>query len=334
MNILLMIPLLISAIVSLLFLPLWIKKCKKTGLLWEDMNVYGFPKRVASSGGIIIVMSFVLGVLSYVAIKTFFIGGEENVTNIFAMLGVILIVSTIGLVDDLLGWKHGGLGVWTRLVLVFFSSIPLIVINAGVHEINLPLLGVTNLGIIYPLLLIPIGITGATVTYNFLQGMGGLASGQGMIVLIFLSFFAYLTGNSWLSLIGLIMTASLIVFYFFEKPNSKVFPGDIGTYSIGALIAIMAILGNFERIALIVFIPYIIETLLKLRGKLKKQSFGKPNKDGSLEMPYEKIYGLTHLGIYVLSKFKKKVYQRDVTYFIYIIQIILCFFALIYALKV
>jgi hypothetical protein len=32
------------------------------------------------------------------------------------------------------------------------------------------------------------------------------------------------------------------------------------------LIACMAILGNFEKIAVFVFIPYIIETFLKLRG--------------------------------------------------------------------
>jgi len=52
------------------------------------------------------------------------------------------------------------------------------------------------------------------------------------------------------------------------------------TYSIGALIASMAILGNFEKIAVFVFIPYILETVLKLRGRLKKYSFAKVREDG------------------------------------------------------
>ena len=125
------------------------------------------------------------------------------------------------------------------------------------------------------------------------------------------------------------MVASLMVFYFYNKFPAKVFPGDILTYSIGSLVAIMAILGNFEKIALFIFIPYIIETILKIRGKLKKQSFGKPNNDGSLELPYNKIYSLTHLSILILKKFKRKVYERDVIYLIFIFQILICLLALI-----
>ncbi len=84
-----------------------------------------------------------------------------------------------------------------------------------------------------------------------------------------------------------------------------------------------------------VFIPYIIETGLKLRGKLEKQSFSKPNKDGSLEMRYKKIYGLEHLAIYILKKIKpsKKVYEKEVVWLIHGFQafvIILAFFIFIY----
>ena len=125
------------------------------------------------------------------------------------------------------------------------------------------------------------------------------------------------------------MVASLIIFYFFNRFPAKVFPGDILTYSIGALIAVMAILGNFEKIAVFIFIPYIIETFLKLRGKLEKPSFGKVNEDNSLEVPYEKIYGTTHLSLFVLKKFKKKVYEKDVVYLIFVYQIVICLLALI-----
>ena len=93
------------------------------------------------------------------------------------------------------------------------------------------------------------------------------------------------------------------------------------TYSIGALIAAMAILGNFEKIAIIVFIPYIIEVFLKSRGGLKKHSFGKSNKDGSLSMPYNKIYGLEHLAIFILNKMGKAT-EKKVVYLIYAFQIL------------
>ena len=119
------------------------------------------------------------------------------------------------------------------------------------------------------------------------------------------------------------MVASLLSFYLFNKYPAKVFPGDVLTYSIGSMIALITILGNIEKIAVFFFIPYILETGLKARGKLKKESFAKVKEDGSLDMPYEKIYGLEHLAIYLLKKMKRsgKVYEKEVVYLINLFQI-------------
>jgi UDP-N-acetylglucosamine--dolichyl-phosphate N-acetylglucosaminephosphotransferase len=249
----------------------------------------------------------------------------------------LLILAVVGITDDLLEFRRysngslkvGGLSNRFRIFLAFVASIPLVVINAGHHVVNIAFLGPVNIGLIYPLLLIPLGIAGATTTYNFLAGFNGLEAGQGIIILSFLSFVSYTTGSAWLAVVGLCMVGALVGFYVFNKNPARVFPGDSLTYSIGALIAIMAILGNFERIAVFVFIPYIIETILKSRGRLKKSSFGIAKKDGGLEMPYDKIYGMTHFSIWFLSKFKKKVSEKDVVYFIFSIQILICLLALV-----
>lgn len=321
---LLALSILLSFVLCFYALPKWIQKCREVGLLWEDMNKVDKRKSVAASGGIIVVISFVVGVLSYIALKTFFLGGNGEVTKIFALLSLILLVGLIGFVDDVLGWTSRGLSIKFRLFLAFMASIPLVVINAGSKVIELPILGVIDLGFYYPLLLIPIGIAGATTTYNFLAGFNGLESGQGIIIISFLSLIAYLTGSAWLSVVGLCMVMALIVFYVYNKVPAKVFPGDVLTYSIGALIAAMAILGNFERIAVFVFIPYIVETFLKVRGKLKKPSFAKVNEDGSLDLPYNKVYGMTHLSLLILKKYKNKVYEKDVVHFIFAVQIAIC----------
>ena len=171
-------------------------------------------------------------------------------------------------------------------------------------------------GLLYPLFFIPLGIVGAVTTYNFLAGFNGLEAGQGIIILTALSYVTYVTGNSWLSVITLCMVVSLIAFYIFNKYPAKVLPGDVLTYPVGAMIAIIAILGNVEKIAVFFFIPYIIEVGLKVRGRCGKESFAKPNSDGSLELKYNKIYGLTHLSVYLLKKLKNKVYEKDVVYLI------------------
>jgi len=321
MNKLILIPFLISALVTSFLIPLWIEKCKKSKMLLEDMNKYGAPKNVATSGGLLVVAGFVLGVLFYVALSTFYFGGRDSSLEIFALLTTVLILGIVGLIDDLWGWKTGGLSNTFRLGLAFVAAIPLMVINAGTHFMSLPIVGAVEFGILYPLILIPLGIAGAATTYNFLAGFNGLEAGQGILIISFLSYVSYVSGSSWLAIVGMCMVFALAVFFLFNKFPAKIFPGDILTYSVGALIAIMAILGNYEKIAIIVFMPYILETGLKVRGKLNKYSFGIPDKEGNLKLPYNKIYSLNHLAILLLNKLGKANEQK-VTYVIYGIQIL------------
>ena len=237
--------------------------------MWEDMHKLKNPKNVAGSGGLIVILGFVIGVLSYIAIKTFILRTNITTVEIFALLTTTLIAGFVGFIDDIFGWIRGGLSVKFRIVLLLFASIPLMVINAGTSE----MIGI-NFGLLYPIFFIPLGIIGASTTFNFIAGYNGLETSQGILILSALALVAWLIGSSWLSLICLVMVSCLIAFYVFNKYPAKIFPGNILTYSTGALIAIVAILGNIEKIAVFFFIPYIIETGLKLRGRLKKYSFG------------------------------------------------------------
>ncbi|MAG07424.1 glycosyl transferase family 4 [Candidatus Pacearchaeota archaeon] len=313
---------LVSFLVTVLFLPSWIRRTKRANLVGKDLNKNNSVE-ISEAGGIIVIAGFLLGVLFYLAIRTFSFNTSINTIEILALISTILIVSFIGFIDDILGWKIG-LGKRFRILLVIFAAIPLMVINAGTSIVYIPFLGVTNLGILFPLVLIPIGIAGAAISFNFLAGYNGLEAGQGIIILTALALASWLTGSAWLSVIALCMVGSLIGFLFFNSYPSQVFPGDVLTYSVGALIAIMAILGNYEQFAVFIFIPYIIETVLKSRGQLKKESFGVPQSDGSIKNKYKKFYGLEHVSIFLLEKFKKnnKAYEWEVVYMIYGLQVI------------
>ncbi|MDD5699653.1 MAG: glycosyl transferase family 4 [Candidatus Nanoarchaeia archaeon] len=300
----------ISFFITLFALPFWISKAKQIGLVWEDMNKFRKERNVAGSGGIIVVLGTIIGIFLYIALQTFYFKQTDGVLiSSFALLTSILLVAGVGLIDDLFGWKRGGLSIRSRIILILFCAVPLMVINAGESTI----MGI-NLGVLFPLIIIPIGVLGAATTFNFLAGYNGLEARQGIILLSAMAFATYFTGNSWLSVVALCMVASLMAFLIFNKNPARVFPGDVLTYSIGILIAGIAIIGNVEKIAIFFFIPYILETILKVRGKLKKYSFGRPNEDGSLDLAYDKIYGLEHLSILILKKIKpgKKVYENDV----------------------
>ena len=324
---------LVSVLVTLIILPYWIKRAKKAGLVGKDMNKFKATE-VAEAGGIVVIAGFILGTLTYIAIKTFYFQSTGNLIEILALICTILLVSFIGMIDDILEWKMG-LSKRIRILLILFASIPLVVINAGDSTVYVPILGVTNLGLIYTFILIPIGIIGATTTFNFLAGYNGLEAGQGILLLSALALASWVSGTSWLGLIALCMVGALFGFLYYNKYPAQVFPGDVLTYSIGALIACMAILGNYELFAVFIFAPYIIETCLKLRGRLNKESFGVPQKDGSIKNKHDKIYGLEHLAIKIIEKAKKskKVYEWEVVLSIHTFQIIIIILGFMFLLK-
>lgn len=313
---------LVSFLATLIIIPKWIKRAHQEGLKGKDMHKLD-KREVAEAGGIGVLAGFVLGIFLYVAIKTFYFKDSSKLLEIFGLLGVLFFAALVGMVDDLLGWKRG-LNRKIRLIMILFSAIPLMILNAGDSNI----LGI-HLGILFPLIVIPVAVVGATTTFNFLAGYNGLEAGQGIILLSGLTVVTFIIKETWLSLIALCMIASLIAFYTFNKYPAKVFPGDMMTYSVGALIAGIALLGNIEKITFFFFIPYILETILKLRGKLKKESFAKLNKDGSLDLPYDKLYGLEHLAIKILKKVKRKVYEKDVVNLIHTFTLIIVLIGII-----
>ena len=86
-----------------------------------------------------------------------------------------------------------------------------------------------------------------------------------------------------------------------------------------------------EKVAFLLFIPFIIEGILKARSKFKADNFGKPNKEDNLRLPYRKIYSLTHLVMKILKKIKPshKVYEREVVNVLLVMEIILAIIILI-----
>lgn len=192
-------------------------------------------------------------------------------------------------------------------------------INAGHSTINIPF--TINLGIIYPLVVIPIGIIGAANGFNFIAGFNGLEAGQGVLIFSTLGGISYYLGELWISLVCFSTVLALIAFLCFNKYPSDIFPGDSLTYPIGALIAVVCILANMETVGIVLFIPYFIEFVLKARSRFNAESFGKPVGEGVLENRYDKIYSLNHLLI------KAGFNEEKARYAIWEFQFICCMLA-------
>lgn len=281
----------LSFLTTYLLMPAWIRAAHRIKLTGKDMHKYDKPE-IAEMGGLVVNAGFIIGVLTYIGLSTFYFKHNANLIYILAAISTCLIIMLVGIMDDLLGWKIG-LKQWQKPLLTSIAALPMMVINAGESEMVLPMIGVVNFGILYPLVIVPVAITGAANGFNMLAGLAGLEAGMGIIILGTLGLVAWQAGSSWVAMLSLSMVFALLAFLKYNWHPAKVFPGDALTYSVGALIATVAILGNMERIAIALFSLYFIELLIKARTRFKGECYGVPDSEGTLSPP-RNIESLTH----------------------------------------
>ncbi|MBC7120992.1 MAG: glycosyl transferase family 4 [Candidatus Methanosuratus sp.] len=310
MNPLLLVSIAISFLVTFFLTNKWIPAAKRAGLIGKDMNKPSRPE-VVEMGGVAVLGGILGGLLFYIGLNTFLFNNSSFNLNLFATISTILIITIVGFIDDLLGWKMG-LSQLQKPLLTIPAALPMMVINAGHSSVELPILGATDLGILYPLVVVPIGIVGAANGFNMLAGYNGLEAGMGLIMISGIGLVSYLTGSSHVAMICAVTAAALVAFLLFNWYPAKIFPGNGFTYMVGSIIACVSILANVEKLALIIFIPYFLDFLLKARSRMKAEEFGKPDSEGFLKKPYDKYYALTHVMIDLIIRIKGKASEKEV----------------------
>lgn len=310
------VPPLIAFILTLIATPLWIRRAHEKGLTGKDMNKHEKPK-VAETGGIVVFFAFLAGMLFLLA-NYLFSGNPEAFMITIAAAASLSIISVIAYLDDVSGWKQGFVR-WKKPLLTIIAVLPLIpflIDRAGIaimgYDIMLPFL-------FYPLIMVPIGFIIATNAVNLLGGFNGLET---LLGLIGISTLAWFTQGTVFFPILITAIGGIIAFLWFNKFPSKVFPGDTFTYFIGTLFAVVAVLGRFQTITILIMIPWILEGLIKSREIhyisrnkeiFKPECFGIPNKKNELKEPYPQIWSLTHVAMRIIKRIKGKVYENDVT---------------------
>lgn len=168
-------------------------------------------------------------------------GFSQCLPDILVLLGAMTIMFLTGLYDDLLGVKYG-----VKFIAQLCAAV--MIVEAGVYIIDYDHLfgiGVTTdvMGKI---------ITGFLVVYiinafNLIDGIDGLAAGLCLMALCFFGWILFVEQQWLFSLIAWVMGGSMAVFWVFnvfgnKRRHTKIFMGDIGSLSMGVLVAFMAIL--------------------------------------------------------------------------------------------
>ena len=111
--------------------PWLISRLEKAGIVGRDMNKPG-KKMVPEMGGLAIIGGFVVGVLLAIALTTFhLIEVEMNLTHVLACLSTILVMTLIGVIDDLFIMHQR-----VKALLPVFAALPLVAVKAGVTSMD------------------------------------------------------------------------------------------------------------------------------------------------------------------------------------------------------
>ena len=261
----LIISFLISILIGLILIPI-LKKFK----INQNLSIYlrethKSKKNTPTMGGLIFILS------TLITIFILYIMGHIKITyNFLIVIFVFISYSIIGFIDDYLIIKrhnNNGLKENTKLLLqiiiaiIFYSLFlktnePLL----WIHTLNLKL----NISWYYGILILFILIASSNAV-NLTDGLDGLAASLSVISFLTLGIISFFTG--WLdgyieiAIFSFSLAGSLLGFLVFNINPAKVFMGDTGSLSIGALMGTISILTRHELLLILIALVFVLETL-------------------------------------------------------------------------
>jgi len=227
----------VGFLITLLALPYIIKFMERKKYVGIDIHKNAKPE-IAESGGLSIIIGFIFALIFLII---FFPGFFKE---ILIFLLTVLLAGFIGFIDDRKKLRSRYkiiLSIFAGSIIFLANFFNFIIIDSPI----IPFLDRTRLTIIYPFL-VPLIIAVFINSVNMLEGYNGEGSGTCLIAICFL----FICSLIWNSAEGVIFTvpvlAVIIPFFLYNKYPAKIFPGDIGTLSMGAMIACIMLFGSLE----------------------------------------------------------------------------------------
>jgi len=227
----------VGFLITLLVLPYIIKFMERKKYVGIDIHKNAKPE-IAESGGLSIIIGFIFALIFLII---FFPGFFKE---ILIFLLTVLLAGFIGFIDDRKKLRSRYkiiLSIFAGSIIFLANFFNFIIIDSPI----IPFLDRTRLTIIYPFL-VPLIIAVFINSVNMLEGYNGEGSGTCLIAICFL----FICSLIWNSAEGVIFTvpvlAVIIPFFLYNKYPAKIFPGDIGTLSMGAMIACIMLFGSLE----------------------------------------------------------------------------------------
>lgn len=251
-----------STIFGLLFVPL-MKKLK----VKQNISVYMQSKHkdkanTPTFGGLIFIIPTLVITFALIAF---------NKLTLSPSLGIILLCfvsyAFIGFLDDYLSIKrhdNTGLTAYQKFMMQMLVALVFFYIyinNGGTTSLDISLFNISlEMDWLYGLFVLFV-LVGSSNAVNLTDGLDGLVGGLSVIAFLGFSLISLVAGFEEITIFTFILSGAIGGFLMFNTYPAKIFMGDVGSLSLGAVMGAVAIITHREvTLALVAFI-FVVETL-------------------------------------------------------------------------
>ena len=253
------------------------KKQRTTSTTGEKLEVFNklhakkFQRNIPTMAGIIFIIAITVTTL-------FNLDRGQTWLPLAALIGGAL----VGLLDDVINLRGTGSGSAGLRTSVKFSLITLLGLvlgwwffeRNGVSSIFVPFIGNISIGwAIIPLFAFAVVATGNAV--NISDGLDGLAGGLLSISYITFGVIALMQGQVYLAGFCFTVVGALLSYVWFNIYPARFFMGDVGSFSLGVALSVVAILTNTLFLLPIIGIVFVVEAGSSAIQILSKKYFGR-----------------------------------------------------------
>jgi phospho-N-acetylmuramoyl-pentapeptide-transferase len=225
-------------------------------------------------GGIFIILSVVTAMIFWCDMRN---------KMVWIVMGAFLAFGVIGFIDDFLKvTRHNsaGLPAWAKLVCQFTVAIAVVMIlyvtgDENTTALYIPFLRnpVLDMGWVWVPFAVLL-IVGESNAVNFSDGLDGLLAGLLIIVFLTLAVITYITGRidyseylgipyvpqaGELTVFCLAAAGACVGFLWFNAHPAEVFMGDVGSLSLGGVIAVISLITKKELLILVIGGVFVLE---------------------------------------------------------------------------
>lgn len=225
----------LAVLTAAILTPITIKIAYKVGAVDIPKDARRMhSKTMPRMGGLAFILAFFVAII-YMLLT----GGIADTTNLFGFFIGLAIVASVGFLDDVYQLKA-----WQKLIAQIIAAIVVIASGLRICYVNIPFLALYGLNDVLSIIITFGWIIGVTNALNLIDGLDGLATGVSAISTLALTVIFILNGAGELPIIMTVaLLGGLIGFLPYNFNPAKTFMGDVGSNSLGFILATVSMIG-------------------------------------------------------------------------------------------